>query len=779
MANEINQRPLKESGGNTRPLEAITNPAEFVRRTEINPQAGSHNALGAAHAVSSSYSQMASLGSNLGQWSSIQLAEMAGTEAARAANGPRELIPAFTDADKAFRSAYQQEEAAIIKLQGSNVVRSNKRAALKNASTGSLDAFNKNTGEALQQLVGMSSDDQSKKALVQEFKQDLQIANTQIANKANNNNIKASKKVAREVYDDTLQGIQEKTWMGDDVSAKQSADNLRNDLSVHRDLGIISEEQYSQGIKDVAISEATGRQQRELQEARANGEEDEYLETIKSRHTQGLTPEEQAQVNQNTFEFNAQQQAQDNAYQEQVMSDAMLQAEAAPVTPGQMDQYKEELSEERYLNYQNFVLGLTDKQKKALGDSNFIFENKNRPDIILQEMTTAKINSAAKSLWDNVEAYRQSTGNDEPLSLSEKIQVTGEWPVAIPNLKSQIEQSVWSGSIEQTADTFDAYLRAKEYQQPNISGVDNATDAMSATYDSLREIVGREEAATIARVKHAPKNGKEREDRADHYKEEYKTQGWNSRSSRLSKIGSYISVPADQIPDGLSPAFENLQQFYYMSGNDWDVAGNAAAKRIEQIYGWSDINGKKEYMILPPEKMYPNKTGSTNWMRNQMVDESNLAFEQLKQSALTDSESGIGHYFEFDQDAVKQVENKLVEPMVTQKWFGDSPSTAFKVDKDGKRTSGRVIMKSDYESRYQSPPSYSIWFESENGIEPIYDPRTFNNLRFSPNPDKYNEYVPPQESLESFLTKQSILERQRDTRRTQLLEGLANEAPVL
>jgi hypothetical protein len=415
----------------------------------------------------------------------------------------------------------------------------------------------------------------------------------------------------------------------------------------------------------------------------------------------------------------------------------------------------------------------------------------NRPDIVTSNLSDSEIDGAADVFWENIQTNRSArTGNDEPLSMPEKIaSVTmgKAWPVNIPTLNNQIKSSVINGAPDQSAATMDAVIQARAANAPAIDGLDKRTEAIVADYEAMRDQIGGTEAAVRAREINRPTNSKERQDRSNEFEAQFKSpmHGWNNYDVMIKGVAAKMGISPQDVPDGLPIAFKTLMNSYFLEGNDWDTSAKNAAYKLKQVYGYTSVNGTKSYMLAPPEKFVQNIGDPKVWLRNQLIEDASTVFDYLKQVS-ADKQSGLSWSFEFDPDSVRPVGNPFVEPKiktihlpsvdvsfpfninrpispltesrVKERTFGPDTAVVYKVNNDGTRTKGELLINSDEGTLHPKEgklPSYTVWFKSENGIESIYDPRTFNLMRFTPDPEKYRKYTPPGESFEDYALRKS------------------------
>ena len=726
----------------------------YERSQSLQPQASPGVSSALRGAINAELT-LGGIGNQIAQEAANEMARQSATEAAKTPG--RKLIPGITQATSQFNKTYMAEEYNNVLLQSKKMIANNAQLASRNPTPGALQDFQKNTSVGLDTLLQNTSV-QNRSALQRDMALSYESAFMNVSDQVYAQNQKVMLQAFSDGQAQYRKDINNQAMQGNEPGVMLTKDKARENIRRMEENGSLEPRDASnlELMLDMETDQSLSNYKALVAEKAGRG--DEYLKELLNTAPKDGDYAKRDQIAAGTAKFLNQRRSIERGQQELDYLNAQVLLTQGGMTAEKQLEYKEKLNPQNYAKLELKMASANASVFQATNDRDAILAAKNNPAAVAG-LPSKRVDGAAQAHWDQLsQALAAQTGEpQEPLSLQQKAASVADWPVAVPSLANQVSAQAKAGSPAQAAEAMNVYLQSKANGSQALSGLPSDVEAMAMKFDTNRLIMPEEEAANLAREQVKPLDAKAYEGRQNNYKFLSK-QVWPDYISKQKVVASSLGIGYKELPPGLSERFAETQQEYFMQGLDWEEATKAASEKYSQVYGYSTINGTKEYMLAPPEKYVPGGESSSIWMRNQMVDMANSQFVHMK--ALVEKGSpALNSYFEFEPDVIRDVKDPMRESMVKSRTFTPDSIDTVRVDKDGNKTKGTLVMRQDVGTLHPvagSLPSYGVYFyNSKRGTtEPIIDPATGEWMRFTPNLQTLAKRMKvSQEQLDTFLTE--------------------------
>jgi hypothetical protein len=694
---------------------------EYKRGNRIEPGAPVQGFEQAYSNLGAATRDIGAFGNQLAQNAANQIARQKGIDAAQTPG--RKLIPAFTQADSEFTTAYKQEEANVLQFQGNQSLKKLYTEANKNPNPTSADLnlYEKNAKKSIDDLLQLS-DTSNKTNLKRALENSYDGYFYDLANKVDNSNrrymsdsLSAQSESTRELmssaardgrtgdaealYQERLKQIDQKAAL-EGLSAERVA-YLKND----------EKEFYANGHGEYEYLKKTEQEKPEyIASIRKDPDSHEFLKGLNRAQQDRVIGRVQQFANQYESAFKGQQ----------YINYANLLAKS---NMGQLSQedIESSINDGKITAHQLADLKLrqsnaSSKSNRIHNEATGIVQNYDNP-IFLANTTDAPRNYAADKIIIPL-AEREKGG---PLTLSEQSQLLTSFKAPVESLQKRISAGLTSGTPAQKIDAAQSVAIAKEANPLLVKGMSKNDLALAGLYNSYSK---NPQAMTEEGMKSiedkifniSKEDLEERQLKTDTY---FKDRGLNDaghlRYETLRALGLNNKSKIALDP-GLTIVYANKIRDAIMRTGDISQAEEDASFELKQYYGPDD---QGEVMYMPPNKAYTDLGYILNndQLRSvkEMVDK-NTEYKNKNGFVMTELE------WENPPDFSKMTSGPLHEGSLKLKVNGEMRP---------------IVVKSDITTQLSplNDLSWAIGFLDNNKIfNPLIDPYArFGTYRFWPN----------------------------------------------
>lgn len=684
---------------------------EYTRQQGITPAASPQGFDTAMAEVASSTNIISQLGTQISQMASNEQARLAGLEAGKTPG--RVLLPAFTESDQEFVKAYKAQEYNIAAISASKALETFSFEAKKMPSNKSLETFNQQMGEYVQNNIDILSAD-TVQELKPKFEAQILGVNHEIQQAVFNKNQKFMQDGLKQSITQSEKDVEQLISQGLYQEAEKVKERQKNELDSDWAAYMFAPE-IRQGIKkeiDDSYLRATYR--KTMTDAfKVPGLAEELLQDAAK-----LSPSLENLMKQEVYLATYKNhRALVRSTDEIKLAQATFDLEADQMTPVKMLTLKEEISAPAYADFEVKVARHLRKNKEDETHADYLLDN-SRDAIALANLTDAQLNEGfATLLKRGAQAAGQNLTFEQEAMMAEQLEAT------IPSFNKKLSGGINSNNPEMAVKSARMYANLFDKNPTSVAGIDAKSKAKA-------ELINEQIAANSTPIdawKFAsdkidnltPKDIAQRRELFQAYLKDNDKKSPLQQDAWVRKITGFGDK---KMPPGIVTDFVAAMEREYMLSQDWGISEKNATLTIKGLYG--EDHGR--IMYLPPSANWP---GGDN-----PVFLSNLAIMQLEnilhdtRIAFDAPNSTATHYFKFKEGSLKEPGLTLFESrlkgVTTPGGISFRPSTRLRgvmVDSNGKEVSGEFIYNSDiYTTKDKNAlPSYAFLFIPKGSNKPI------------------------------------------------------------
>lgn len=221
-----------------------------------------------------------------------------------------------------------------------------------------------------------------------------------------------------------------------------------------------------------------------------------------------------------------------------------------------------------------------------------------------------------------VEAAEQTTGGQ--LSLQDRSELAVVYNQPVSGFAKELNASLLSGDVNRAAEAMSAYTFVRDKNNSALDGrlFTNKAQAIAEMSETLIEKAGMEPSQAITQARETILNTDEglQDIRSKQFRKLDDFKADNIEQTALTELGLDPLFGFEKgISDDAVRTYQELTRLAYLQTGDEDVAKEIAKSQMDKSYGISSVNGDDEYMLAPPEKLFPNLPIES--IRTQLLDD--------------------------------------------------------------------------------------------------------------------------------------------------------------
>lgn len=575
---------------------------------------------------------MSAIGSTVATKSSEAIATQLGAEAGKNPRGT--LPPSFTAFDKNFEASYTTQAHSTLGLQANKLI-SDSNIALAKASRITPDLIKeqqKQVNQGLEAIYKMAPTSIRPQMELQygstQISQTEQLTNRMINEQHTDQRNQTA--LASQVNSENAHAL---AMAGDDAAAEAA---VQATIKANKaGAGVIDPLVAKVSIDTARISMLSGKYTRGAINARAQGKEEEYLRNLADKRPSDLSDADYPVVTSHVMQY---MQHQENLRkQDEALRISRFQLSQVTdingITGEQIADLKANLPETEFNNamigFEKAKIAAAKAQKSTamvvagFGDPNqfAVFTDKEKL-AGLNELASKRVNESA------------ITGS--PVSLPEaEMQVAATAAGPIQGYINKLNLKAASGVPQQLNEASAAidYI-SKSGSPQNIIGLSPEALAMTKMYDAFRDSHDEVTAAQMAKevvYNKTPEQRKANDDNFKAYYENHRKTGQTPASFALQMAGieSNVKVNVPQLSQFVADKFEG---YFKLSNGDVGNAQKMLKHDIDNTFGYTSVNGDKEYAYLPINKVYNLPDNANGFIHEDLHNQLNKQFASTKEA---------------------------------------------------------------------------------------------------------------------------------------------------
>jgi hypothetical protein len=349
-------------------------------------------------------------------------------------------------------------------------------------------------------------------------------------------------------------------------------------------------------------------------------------------------------------------------------------------------------------------------------------------------------------------------GPEGGATLSHYAELAQRYDATFPELNKKVNNSILYGAPDVSMAAMELYTRTGEGNKAMWAALSDEAVAMAQHYNTQR-VGGYEPAeawklATGAVTNLTPKAMEERKLQFKELTEAKGSPYYLGTTQRATEVLvdalSADGVKAKDLVPGMVSVFEsNLKDQFRIDG-DMDKAIERTANAMRRNFGWTDINGYRQYAYLPFERFVGQAPGAETEARNMLYTKAVESFAKMK-ADFDNPNTGVDSWIEvvsekdipavLKERAMKRgqpvEESDTIDPLYRGGRFGLTGGGAIKVRRHwrtGEVQEGYLNVSADRitENSPAEAPSYYVALAlKDGGLVPLPDPmKGYTNMRF-------------------------------------------------
>jgi len=613
---------------------------------------------------------MGVLSSNISMGAGIQLARNRGQLLGQQPEG--NLLPPITDADKAFVESYNSQANATLSLRANALLNQGEEELNQSykLTPQGISEFTQSSAKGLQAILQYAPDNlrpQLETKYASKLMDTSHSLNLQMTNQQ-----KQEAKQQQMVYNESeVKDAFRLTYSGSASQGGADLKDFKKSLAQQRAAGIIDPKQ-EQALYDAAkLNYYSGLYSKGAAKALQDKTLPQYMRGMHERLPDNLSEIEKVQVMNNVMTHTSaltNAQAQDNQL---IVSQLTRALSENTLTGSMLTEAQQQLPETQF---NEFMTKFWNYKNKKQTEQNTVQElASNLTDsLIASQATPENLNKAFAALTQ--QGMIKHPGDDLIQVQSGIAKTAG---TEIPAFSKEIDTLLTRGDPMQTYRAMRAYNDVHDFAPQNVSKVSKEARAIASIMDDLHQLSGMpvEDAWAQAREMVYPKNKEEAELREQQYKQ-YQKDNLATPDQVLNRAKSLLNTPYfTNVPDMPYVANRTMRVWkdWYMRTGDSKIADKLTTQSLKQSYGLTHINGSKQQVFMPVEKLagitHPN-SDSNKIIQKDIESNVSAQFTEGKEAY---DKGTVNWYFEVkarqDNEGPVQVERIYRDSKVRDTYF--------------------------------------------------------------------------------------------------------------
>lgn len=634
---------------------------EFQRQVDDNHQISVPSYGRAFEEYALSSNMLGAFGAKLAQESSNAIADYWGTQKGKDPQG--DLLPSITDFDKRVANSYMSQAQATLGLQIQDLMNkgSEELATANQVTPGMIANYNASMKQGIAQIME-AAPTPIKAGMENQYNAQLMQKSHELNLKMISHNKAQANEQAASYTKQQMKSLYDSQFTDNPDTGESIYSNIVENNARRRAAGSITASEEKTSNDSAKMTYLAGKYGRAAQEAYQNGTLPQFLKDFVEKPIDSPVPGEKPigqSDKENLAKLVMSHVNQYSAFEAQDKSLTLSQGNLAiaqgSVTPDMIQQMREELPQTDFNNWYAKLITTENKRSTAEQKSQELDH-----DWGTERMAYHQSDEINKGFLRKTSALMERKPDLTPLQAQTII--ANSAGVAIPAFNKQLNNDMTSGNPQRMQDSGAAFRALYANNANLVSGVsDEAQQVDAAFHDALSRGQPADVAAQNAIDTIYNADPKELEAINQGWKAFQKDKSLNDPTGRTKFANNLINKPWFSEVQNLTGVQNSVMGIFE---RNWKAQkGNTSAakelteRQIKSTYGMSKINGREQYMFMPPEQA----TG---------LGEEGVPFmaEEIKQQLAKQFEFGKEAFYKGDTNVHYQVENtKFGElPKITQ-----------------------------------------------------------------------------------------------------------------
>lgn len=572
--------------------------------------------------LASTPSLMGQIGAQVASAATMKLMEKKGTELGNDPDGNLPILP-INDYLKQMESSYNHQSQAVLSLRGQQAIDQANEVMQQNPNitSGDIQAYKQNLDASLSEIAKLAPDG-VRANLANSFATTMQHNTHQYATKMIAQQRQEMSNTQEAYITEQQSKMQDLGISGaDDYAMEDAYANALNQINDRREQKLSTPQEHQAELKKLDILYHQSKLTRdafEAQKKHGNEGAEKFLAELPDKQPEKMSYADYSTVMSGVARAVAQREQLKASNRSMIMSEAVANTAVTgqPPTPAQQEHMKEALTTQQFNETMLRINSSLTKGNAKLSAEDYLYANRNNTEAWFEAGAKAQKATFAR-MTDDIRNNAASKGQE----MSE-IQAMTEASKSIPyptNVYPQhLALKISSGNPKEVMEAAVAYehMSGGDYNQSaKVSGLDDRAK-VAAELVNMMSSSGLDPAEQVSLARNVAYNNKKEaneENQRAYYeftKSKLSTQG--QKKKFLNDITG--TIESDLVHDGDS-LFQNVkavhEKFYMLAGSNNEAAMSLTKKYVDAHYGYSYVNGTKEYVLNPIERMAGMETAQS------------------------------------------------------------------------------------------------------------------------------------------------------------------------
>lgn len=725
---------------------------QYQRDTPIKPAQAVQGFSEAASQFGAFASSVSKMGATLAQESANKYAQIQGLEDAKrnAKEGKtRPMLPSFTEADKHYAAAYEQEQSQELAFQGQQMLQAFLKTASRTPTGSSLGDYEQFGKQGIEDIVSKAPrqvQSNLRRALEDNYLAGFNKLSDRVEQSdrqyLESRNLAFDSQQMEDIRSLTLDG----NLMGGYAALQTRKQTIEQRAQQYLDTG--GQSGYAPHIAKAAMQQAddawhSAAMQSGYRNAEFEGKGSKYLSDIRENKPEGLTEDQWHRAVNSTLSYANEYQAAKNAQQTIDYIKYATMVDTGKMTESALLQAQENVSEKQFAELEHRIAVRAFKMKDETDLYN-TYKDQFGNSIAMSSAKPDQLDKIFEKHVQVVMAQREAdSGEPQNATLADRAALAREIQATIPSFNKQVAAAVKSKNPEVAvmgANILEA-LKGNQFATAGVSANDRAL-AKGIT-NRIARGTPPEQAVAFASERIAGLTEKGIDENKRIFQTLLKSAGDGKQKDLSNVVNQEASVAKQmgqdgKLPPGMATDFMSAAQDYFLlDAEDLDKSFAYAKEEIRRTYNpylGNSPDEKAEEMYLAPSVLTNlNPIEVQNALASSLSELFTKQFEDKRLSSR----------YEFDPERIlpptaASINSSRVlseRGALRHKRTGKIPHSEYvgaipgrRIDRDGHVTEGHFKIVSDDNTRKPLPneaASYGIQFvpKGKSNPMPIQDPR--------------------------------------------------------
>jgi len=576
-------------------------------------------------------SALGDLGATMAQSASLSIAKKRGETLGENPEG--ELLPAITDVDKTFNEAYSAQASATLSNQAQNLMRQGQEELSKSyqLSPGLVNSFEKNMSEGMQDILNHAPST-IRASLSNNFTQQIMTASHHENMTMISQQKERSKSEATVYANHLVEQMHDASLAGNRKLAKEKYDKIKETTAANLNSGMWTPEQADTLNHEAKIGYYSSGEIAQAMVARQEHKLEGFLSNMVNTKPKEVTWPEWEKVRNQVVGYVGDVENMDNRDQSLMVSQANARATKSPLEPSYIENMRSKLQPTKF---NNFMAGYASKLKGDYAKQQRVANlqaNFTNPMI----MNSASAEDRNKAFTNQVDAAKVNA-RKQGVDLSDddaQLETASTAGAPIPAYIDKLNNGLQSGNPNLMMRSWQDYKALVSSGGQASQGIKKTAVAMGTMMNHFLEqgmspdiAAERANETIMNKTEESRKNTEQMVSdwRKTSVKDATHRNIWARNLAGIS-LGDYMANS-----NGFALHVQNI-----MEDNLALTNGNVAASEsmlkdaIKQYWGFTEVNGQKEFTYMPIEKAIGLDRGATPLIKSDMLHQLGKQLEPTK-----------------------------------------------------------------------------------------------------------------------------------------------------